>query len=245
VRSTGRMRLMPRLPRDPTSVPCTARRARHRNAVVFLLVSLVALVLLVLVDGAAAGARAASTDDADPPASTAGGTWAWPVAGARTVERAFEPPAHAYGAGHRGIDVMALAGSDVSAPAAGIVLFAGPVAGRSVVTIDHGGGVVSSYDPVVPAVASGDPVGPGTAIGRLEDGSAMHCPRGCLHVGVRIDGAYVDPFPFFVRRERSVLLPLADGARGVRGMESAERYPSGASRSAPRRPAQARGCACR
>jgi murein DD-endopeptidase MepM/ murein hydrolase activator NlpD len=184
-----------------------------------LLASLVAAVLLSLPDGAAANARAAVTadapsastvgDDAEPAPSLASGSWTWPVAGARTVERAFEPPAHAYGAGHRGIDVTAAPGSDVSAPAAGTVLFAGPVAGRSVVTIDHGGGVVSSFDPVVPAVASGDVVGPGITVGHLEDGDAMHCPDGCLHVGVRVDGAYADPLPFFVRRERSVLLPLA------------------------------------
>ncbi|PSL39769.1 peptidase M23-like protein [Labedella gwakjiensis] len=138
------------------------------------------------------------------------GSWAWPVPEPRVLKRPFDRPDHEYGAGHRGIDVAAGVGASVAAPAAGTVLFAGPVAGRSVVTVDHGGGIVTSYDPVVPAVTVGDAVTPGTVIGTLEAAEAMHCASGCLHLGVRVGGDYVDPLPFFGRPARSVLLPLGN-----------------------------------
>lgn len=134
--------------------------------------------------------------------------WSWPVDGPRSIVRAFVAPAHRFGAGHRGIDVAAPEGAAVLAPAPGVVLFAGPVAGRSVVTVDHGGGVVSSYDPVAPSVTAGDAVTAGARIGDLGPGAAMHCASGCLHVGVRRGGEYVDPVPYFHPPRRSILLPL-------------------------------------
>jgi murein DD-endopeptidase MepM/ murein hydrolase activator NlpD len=141
-------------------------------------------------------------------APAAGGEWSWPVAGPRRLERAFDPPAHEYGAGHRGIDIGAAPGAPISSPADGIVLFAGPVAGRSVVTVDHGGGVVSSFDPVIPSVVTGTIVTRDTVIGHLEAGRSMHCVDGCLHLGARLGGVYIDPLPLFGRPVRSVLLPV-------------------------------------
>lgn len=158
--------------------------------------------------GSTGSVSARSTDDAETAVGSQG-TWVWPVPGPRVLERPFDRPDHAYGAGHRGIDVGAHAEASVTAPSSGTVLFAGPVAGRSVVTIDHGRGLVSSYDPVVPAVAAGAEVAPGTVIGVVESGEAMHCPDGCLHLGVRLMGEYIDPRPFFGRPVRAVLLPLA------------------------------------
>lgn len=157
-----------------------------------------------LVRDLALGAPAPGTSSADPH-----GSWMWPVDGAHIVSRPFELPADDFAAGHRGIDAEAEQGSAVASPAPGVVLFAGNVAGRSVLTVDHGDGIVSSFDPLVPAVAAGTTVGRGTLLGHLEAGDAMHCPDGCIHVGVRLQGAYVDPLPFFSRPERSVLLPLS------------------------------------
>jgi murein DD-endopeptidase MepM/ murein hydrolase activator NlpD len=127
------------------------------------------------------------------------------------VLRPFEQPEHDYGAGHRGIDIAAITGVIVTSPAPGIVLFAGRVAGRSILTIDHGGGVVSSYDPALASVSVGDVVAPGQPVAVLE-GAAQHCDTGCLHVGVRRQGEYIDPLPFFLPPKRSVLLPLDDDA---------------------------------
>ena len=75
------------------------------------------------------------------PASESG-TWTWPVIG--PVIRGFDPPGSPYGAGHRGIDIAAHDASVVRAPAAGVVTFAGNVGGRLFVTIDHGGGLLST-----------------------------------------------------------------------------------------------------
>jgi murein DD-endopeptidase MepM/ murein hydrolase activator NlpD len=164
----------------------------------------------------APSAVAGGPGSASSPARVAGGetsgpavasSWRWPVVEPRAVLRGFDAPAHRFGAGHRGVDMGATDGAAVSAPASGVVLFAGPVAGRSVVTIDHGGGVVSSYDPVVPAVVAGDDVTPGQRIGALGPPAALHCP-GCLHLGVRRNGAYIDPLPLFGPPRRSILLPL-------------------------------------
>ncbi|WP_243697068.1 peptidoglycan DD-metalloendopeptidase family protein [Labedella endophytica] len=156
----------------------------------------------------ATGGSSSALDRAAAATPGPGSGWLWPVASPRSVLRPFDAPEHEYGAGHRGIDVGARPGTAVASAAAGVVTFAGPVAGRSVVTVDHGGGVVSSFDPVVPTVARGTAVSAGTVIGLLEAGEAMHCADGCLHVGVRVQGAYVDPLPFFAPPERSVLLPL-------------------------------------
>jgi murein DD-endopeptidase MepM/ murein hydrolase activator NlpD len=101
----------------------------------------------------------------------------------------------------------------VTAPADGIVRFVGAVAGRPVVTLDHGGGVLSSYEPVAanvstsgPALMVGATVRAGEPIGVVSAGG--HCEGRCLHVGIRIDGAYVSPLLFFDRVPRAVLLPL-------------------------------------
>ena len=101
------------------------------------------------------------------------------------VSDPFRLPEGPYGPGNRGIEYDTEPGVVVAAAAAGEVVFAGSVAGSLHVTVDHGGGVVSSYSyletiaaPVGASLARGDPVG--TASERL-------------HFGVRVDGAYVDP----------------------------------------------------
>jgi murein DD-endopeptidase MepM/ murein hydrolase activator NlpD len=139
---------------------------------------------------------------------TARASWNWPVAGRRHISNEFVSPAHRFGAGHRGIDIASTAGGTITAPAGGTVVFSGPVAGRSVITVDHGGGLVSSYDPIVPAIRSGTPVRAGQVLGTLGPAEAMHCAAGCLHLGVRLEGEYVDPAPFFRPPQRSILLPL-------------------------------------
>jgi hypothetical protein len=75
--------------------------------------------------------------------------WVWPT-GSRVVGRAWEAPSSDYAAGHRGLDVPAALGSTASAVDDGTVAFAGAVGGRTVVTIDHGDGLVSTLDSVTP-----------------------------------------------------------------------------------------------
>jgi murein DD-endopeptidase MepM/ murein hydrolase activator NlpD len=59
-----------------------------------------------------------------------------------------------FGPGHRGVDLAAVAGAPVLAAGAGTVVFAGTVAGRGVVSVDHSGGLRTTYEPVLPTVTA-------------------------------------------------------------------------------------------
>jgi murein DD-endopeptidase MepM/ murein hydrolase activator NlpD len=133
-------------------------------------------------------------------------TWSWPVASPRQIERPFVTPPTPYGVGHRGIDITATLGTTVTAPADGTVLFAGLVVDRDVISIDHGGGVTSSFEPVTAVVTAGDNVTEGEIIGYTNAGP--HCQ--CLHLGARIGDAYVSPLAFLSQIDRAVLLPWRD-----------------------------------
>ncbi|MGZ8599230.1 MAG: murein hydrolase activator EnvC family protein [Actinomycetota bacterium] len=126
-----------------------------------------------------------------PPAAPSAGTWIWPVLG--PVIGAFDPPDTPFGAGHRGIDIAAPVGTAVIAPEAGVVAFAGRVGGELFVTLDHGGGLTSTYSWLSAAIVRrGDVVARGATIattGAGHPGSAV----AHLHLGVRRDGVYVDP----------------------------------------------------
>ena len=133
-----------------------------------------------------------------------------PVAG--SVVTPFAPPAERWGSGHRGVDIAALAGSAVSAPDAGVVTFAGLVAGRPVVVVDHGG-VRSTLEPVEAGVGVGTRVTRGQQVGVLVTGH--DCPADvCLHWGLLRGEQYLDPLSLMAT-DAIVLLP--DGAAaGVR-----------------------------
>ncbi len=142
--------------------------------------------------------------------STAGGAdplaprrWTWPVTPVRIVQP-FVAPAHEYGAGHRGLDLDDGDGA-VRSPADGRVAFAGPVAGRGVLTIDHGDGLVSSFEPVDTELAVGAAVRRGQIVARV--GVGGHTAPGELHVGVRLEGEYINPLRLLGGVPRAVLLP--------------------------------------
>jgi murein DD-endopeptidase MepM/ murein hydrolase activator NlpD len=144
------------------------------------------------------------------PASLAGGRdWGWPVAPPPRVLRAFEAPPTPYTAGHRGLDLATLMDTPVYAPHAGIVSFAGMVAGRPVLSIAHGENLVSSFEPVKALVSAGESVSRGQLIGVVASGG--HCGGACLHFGVRLHGQYVSPMLVLGGVVRAVLLPLASG----------------------------------
>lgn len=112
------------------------------------------------------------------------------------VERLSSLPAQPWLAGHRGIDLAADAGDPVASPGQGIVSFVGFVVNRPVVSIAHAGGLVTSLEPVDAAVAVGESVARGQAVGTVAS-SPGHCaPATCLHWGLRLDGAYVDPLDY-------------------------------------------------
>lgn len=133
-------------------------------------------------------------------------TWAWPVAPRPTVARRFEAPAQPWLAGHRGVDLSAEPGLAVLAPADGVVAFRGVVAGRPVLSIDHAGGLRSTYEPVASILETGTAVHRGDVIGTVVAGA--HCPpSSCLHWGARRGEAYVDPLRL-VGGSPPVLLPM-------------------------------------
>ncbi|MET0800746.1 MAG: M23 family metallopeptidase [Actinomycetota bacterium] len=142
-----------------------------------------------------------------PAPAGAAGTWGWPVTG--PVIRGFDPPASPFGSGHRGIDIATPVGSEVVASADGVVAFAGPVGGHLFLTIVHGGGLESTYSWLSSLmVRRGDPVASGQPIALTGPGHAGG-PMPSLHLGVRLDDAYVDPLDYLSALDVSALIRLA------------------------------------
>lgn len=133
--------------------------------------------------------------------------WVWPAHNSR-VTRPFVQPAHAYGAGHRGIDLDLRGESKVVAPADGVIAFTGVVAGRAVVTIEHDDELVTTLEPVTSALTPGTPVRGGEEIGMLSVGG--HSSPGTLHFGVRLRGEYINPLLLVGDIPRAILLPCCE-----------------------------------
>jgi predicted esterase len=124
------------------------------------------------------------------------------------VLRPFEPARSLFGPGHRGVDLDHPVGGEVVAAAAGVVRYAGAVAGVVWVSVEHADGVTTSYGPLRDlTVATGDPVGSGQPLGRLAPGGHGHAAtdRG-LHWGARRDGVYIDPLSLLAVRLRPTLV---------------------------------------
>lgn len=134
----------------------------------------------------------------------AGLGWRWPVTEFR-LARPYKAPAHRYGSGHRGVDLRPLASSDISSPADGHIAFSGRVADRWILTIDHGGGLVTTLEPIDSSWRAGEPVSQGDIVGTLALGG--HTPPGALHFGVRLHGEYVNPLLLLGGVPRAVLVP--------------------------------------
>ncbi|MBW0105894.1 M23 family metallopeptidase [Pseudonocardia sp. KRD-291] len=136
-----------------------------------------------------------------------GADYAWPLHPAPQVGTPFRRPTFRYGTGHRGADLVAAPGQAVLAAREGVVVFAGPVAGRGVVSVDHPDGLRTTYEPVTAAVAVGARVAAGDPLGVLGPGHAGCPDTACLHWGVRrgkVD--YLDPL-VLLRPARLRLLP--------------------------------------
>ena len=135
------------------------------------------------------------------------GDWLWPVNGPRSVVEPFRAPAHAYGSGHRGIDIAA--SGDLRAPADGVVAFVGTVVDRPLLTIDHGNGLVTTFEPATTTLAPGAAVRRGAVVASTATGG--HARSGTVHLGVRWNGVYVNPMLLFGGVPRAVLLPCGAG----------------------------------
>jgi murein DD-endopeptidase MepM/ murein hydrolase activator NlpD len=92
------------------------------------------------------------------------------------------------------VDLLGHVGQTVSAALPGRVSFAGTLAGRGVVVVDHGA-TRTTYEPVSTTVHVGDVVRAGSPLGVLT-AAQSHCPpSACLHWGwIRnADDVYLDP----------------------------------------------------
>lgn len=175
--------------------------------------------------GGGPGGSSPPAPPADTPVPAVGR--AWPVGLRPSVIRGWEPPATAYGRGHRGVDLTAAPGAPVRAVAPGRVSFAGRVAGRGVVSVELNGTgdppLRTTYEPVRATAKKGAAVAAGEVIGVLEP-TGSHCPASCLHWGLRRADTYLDPLsllpPWLLGRGPSRLLPVIGvpeaGVRAVR-----------------------------
>lgn len=141
--------------------------------------------------------RAAAASSAPPAAERSAPSgeqarFAWPLDPEPSVLRPFDPPDERYGPGHRGVDLRAGPGQPVLAAGHGVVVFAGPLAGRGVVSVEHDGGLRTTYEPVLARVVAGDQVYSGQELGVVLAGHAG-CAGPCLHWGVRRGQTYLDP----------------------------------------------------
>jgi len=156
-------------------------------------ISVLAMILLLSLQAGVVPARAA-------------GTMRWPVVG--PVIRGFDPPDSPYSSGHRGIDIAVSFGTPVVAPGDGLVAFAGSVGGSLYVSIDHVGGLRSTFSWLSSRVVrTGDLVSEGQLIGYTGVGhSGSVVPH--LHFGMRILDAYVNPLDYLAPLDPSLLLRL-------------------------------------
>src|ERR1700704_5006640 len=104
----------------------------------------------------------------------------WPLRPRPAVMRVFDAPSPNWNRGHRGVDLAGAPGQPVYAAAAGTVVFAGELAGRTLVSIAHPGGLRTSYEPVQPSVRVGQLVDAGAVIGELAAGHDGCSAAACL-----------------------------------------------------------------
>jgi murein DD-endopeptidase MepM/ murein hydrolase activator NlpD len=113
----------------------------------------------------------------------------------------FRQPVCGYCPGNRGIEYAPLPNTPVQAAAAGVVAFAGSVAGTSYVVVDQSGGYRATYGKLATiGVAAGQQVATGQIL-------ATTSRR--FYFGLRLGDRYIDPAPIFGRLVfRPQLVPL-------------------------------------
>lgn len=121
--------------------------------------------------------------------------WRVPVNNPALV-RDFLQPSTDWSSGHRGVDYLVAEGDSVFAPSAGVIRFTGRLVNRSVVSITHENGLVSTVEPVCGHLAKGVKVSTGQQIGSvcMSAGYFSHCgSKLCLHFGIKTESGYLSP----------------------------------------------------
>ena len=140
-----------------------------------------------------------------PAGAGASGQWRWPVTGPHRVVHPYQPPAHDWLPGHRGVDLAVGSSRVVYAVGVGRVSFVGQIAQRSVIVIAHAGNLRTTYEPVTATVRLGQRVAAGQRIGMLQR-NGSHCRPSCLHLGLKRGTTYLNPLLLFAPT-RARLLP--------------------------------------
>ena len=110
--------------------------------------------------------------------------------------RDFLQPSADWSAGHRGVDYLVTEGDSVVAPSSGVVRFTGQMVNRSVVSITHENGLISTLEPVCGTVLKGESVSTGQQVGLVcgNEGYFSHCGvKLCLHFGIKTESGYLSP----------------------------------------------------
>jgi len=131
----------------------------------------------------------------NPVSASASDVWQAPLTKPRLI-RAFLQPSEDWSAGHRGVDYLVGKEEAVFSAHSGVVSFAGLVVNRSIVSIRHENGLITSVEPVCPTVSPGQVVTTGELIGItcFQDDYASHCGLDpCLHFSMRSDNGYLSP----------------------------------------------------
>jgi len=148
---------------------------------------------------------------AAPAMAADGSAWIRPVDGG--VLRAFDAPSTPYGPGHRGVDLATDHGEGVRAAGAGVVEYAGTVAGTRHVVILHDNGWRTSYSYLAELLVSEHRrVRAGEVIARCcyEPADVVDGHHGgLLHFGLRVGDEYVDPMLLFSASDLTELVHLA------------------------------------
>ena len=147
---------------------------------------------------------------ATPKSSQAITQWQAPLAKPVLINQFLQPNSD-YSAGHRGVDYLVKNGEEVFAPTDGKVRFSGRVVDRGVLTLEHGGSLLTSFEPVCGLKMVGDRVLRGEVIAKVcdEPGYQNHCGvRACLHFALRQDTGYLSPLVTIGELSPSRLLPI-------------------------------------
>jgi murein DD-endopeptidase MepM/ murein hydrolase activator NlpD len=142
-----------------------------------------------------------------PPRAVAVAGYGWPLRpGPDRIVRDFDPPPRPWLAGNRGVDLAGRVDQRVYAAAAGVVSFAGRVAGIGTVSVTSGP-LRTTYQPLRVRVRVGERVSRRTVLGRLALAGSHCLPAACLHWGLLRGSLYLDPLAL-LGLEAVRLLPL-------------------------------------
>jgi hypothetical protein len=118
----------------------------------------------------------------------------WPIVGRVLVDYKADS--------HRGVDIAAEIGNEVSAAQSGKVFWIGKTSrGEPCITIEHGDGVSSTYLPVTARVKKGDSVDVGQVIGVVSgegdpSSDVVHLHFGLYETDTRDDKSYLNPLEY-------------------------------------------------